>query len=82
MIDASFAKLRDITLSYNLPNQWLKKYGIEQLRVFGQAGNILLWSANKYGIDPEFQNARITSGTGRTLRTGQNAVSFGINLSL
>ncbi|MCW2263102.1 MULTISPECIES: SusC/RagA family TonB-linked outer membrane protein [Sphingobacterium] len=80
VIDASFIKIRDITLSYNLPQNLLKKVLINDLRIFGQIGNIMFWKANKFGIDPEFQGLGSFGGT-RTLRTGQQTISFGANLS-
>ncbi|SMC44365.1 SusC/RagA family TonB-linked outer membrane protein [Pedobacter africanus] len=80
VLDASFAKIRDITLSYSLPNGLLNRWKINQLRVFTQVGNILLWRANNAGIDPEFQTVGSFGGL-RTLRTGQNTISIGANLS-
>ncbi|MDR2282663.1 MAG: SusC/RagA family TonB-linked outer membrane protein [Sphingobacterium sp.] len=80
VLDASFVKIRDLTLSYNLPKELLAPLRISDLRLFGQLGNIMLWKANKYGIDPEFQGLGTFGGT-RALRTGQNTISFGANLS-
>lgn len=47
--DASFIKLREITLGYDLPQ--IK--GIGQARVSVFSRNIMLWTAAKIGIDPE-----------------------------
>lgn len=81
VLDASFAKIRDITLSYRLPDQLLKKFKIDQLRLFAQMGNIMVWKANKFGIDPEFQSSSSGSSGTRSLRTGQNSFSIGANVS-
>ncbi|WP_431294431.1 hypothetical protein [Pedobacter sp. P26] len=82
VVDGSFVKLRDITLSYDLPENVLKQISIHAFRVFAQVGNIMLWKANKYGIDPEFQRQDVEVGGIRSLRTGQNTISVGANISL
>lgn len=48
--DASFIKLREITLSYRIPNL----FGITRNATFSvYTRNIMLWNAAKIGIDPE-----------------------------
>ncbi|GAA4311255.1 SusC/RagA family TonB-linked outer membrane protein [Compostibacter hankyongensis] len=51
--DASFVKLRGVTLTYDFgKSRWLQRSGIEGLRVYGTANN--LWTGSKYsGGDPE-----------------------------
>lgn len=52
--DASFLKIRNIVLGYNLPTQWTKKIGINQAQLRFQVNDPkALWTANKMGIDPE-----------------------------
>ena len=80
VLDASFAKIRDLTLSYSLPTSLLSRWQISQLRVFTQVGNLMLWRANNSGIDPEFQTVGSFGGA-RRLRTGQNTFSIGANVS-
>ena len=54
VIDRSFIKLRNASLSYELPSQWCKKIKVEKVRLSFTAENILLWTPvqNQY-IDPE-----------------------------
>lgn len=50
--DASFLRLKDITLSYDFPKSWLRKANIDRLRVYGSGQNLLTmtqWT----GLDPE-----------------------------
>jgi TonB-linked SusC/RagA family outer membrane protein len=54
VISASSIKLRDITFSYNLPKGIIGKINANDVSFRVQLSNILLWKANKYGIDPEF----------------------------
>ncbi len=58
VVSASYIKLRDITLVYNLPKVLLTRIKTENISLRFQVSNIMLWKANKYDIDPEFQDAR------------------------
>ena len=50
--DGSFFRLKNVTISYQLPQNLLKKAKIEGVRVFASADNI--WTASKFsGMDPE-----------------------------
>lgn len=77
VLNASFLKLRDVTFSYNLPDLLVKKIKADQITFRGQISNLMLWKANKDGIDPEYQDA--ASGT-RSLISGQGTVTFGVNV--
>lgn len=50
--NGSYLRFKNIQLSYNLPQSLLKRFGIEQLRVYLQGQN--LWTITNYtGLDPE-----------------------------
>ena len=50
--NASFLRLKTITLGYRLPNKWISKVGLSSARVYFNGGNLLTFS--KYKIaDPE-----------------------------
>ncbi|MBB2150779.1 SusC/RagA family TonB-linked outer membrane protein [Pedobacter gandavensis] len=53
---ADYIKLRDVTLSYSLANEFLKKNYIQKLRLSFQVQNAWRWSANKQNLDPEVWN--------------------------
>ncbi|WP_252793936.1 SusC/RagA family TonB-linked outer membrane protein [Mucilaginibacter flavidus] len=53
--DASFIRLKNVSLSYHLPVSWLGKYHIRNCRLFVEAQN-LLTITNYKGSDPETQN--------------------------
>ncbi|QQT36995.1 SusC/RagA family TonB-linked outer membrane protein [Sphingobacterium spiritivorum] len=78
VVSASYIKIRDLTFSYALPRSVTGRWKIEGLSVRAGMSNIMLWKANTYGIDPEFQNAKFGS---RSLRMGQNAVNLGVHLT-
>ncbi|TXH23244.1 MAG: SusC/RagA family TonB-linked outer membrane protein [Chitinophagaceae bacterium] len=92
---ASFAKLRDISLMYSLPESISNSLKIEDIRLRLQVSNIMLWKANKYNIDPEFHDARngvrtpytpynalINSGMNtQSFRMGQGSVTVGVHIN-
>lgn len=58
--DASYAAIRDLSIGYRFDKRDLKSLGINNLRVYASAQNLLyLWSGEYKGINPE---ARYTSG--------------------
>ncbi|RPD39359.1 SusC/RagA family TonB-linked outer membrane protein [Chitinophaga barathri] len=75
--DASYLRLKNIQLSYNLPQQWLKAAGIQQLKVFVNAQNWVTFSDFKLG-DPE---RNLTKGNIIDYPIARTATA-GINLTL
>ncbi len=83
--DGSYVRLKNITLGYNLPKSLISKIGINNLRAYVTATNML--TMTKYiGYDPEVSSFNVASDAGRgidisnypTVRT----ITFGINLTL
>jgi TonB-linked SusC/RagA family outer membrane protein len=72
-VDASFVKLRDITLFYDLPKNLVDKVRSQGITLRMQMSNLMVWKANKYGIDPEF--------LGLSIPVNQKTISFGASLS-
>lgn len=58
VLDASYAKLRDLTLAYKLPDAWSKKLSADNITLRVQAANLVLIAANKQGVDPEYYQYR------------------------
>lgn len=79
VVSASFVKLRDVTLSYELPEPSLQWLNLQQLNIFVQSTNYLLWKANKRGLDPEFED--FENGA-RVLPTSRHNYSVGLNITL
>ncbi|NSL88551.1 TonB-dependent receptor [Chitinophaga sp. Mgbs1] len=73
--DASYIKLRSLNIGYSLPASMLKKYKVQQLRLYVAAANLLTISKLK-GLDPE-----VPSET-RGYYPQQRSVNFGVNLTL
>lgn len=76
--NASYAKIREITLSYSLARGLVQRMGAEGLTFRAQVSNLMLWKKNNLGIDPEFQSP---DGY-RNIRTGQGTITVGAHLTL
>ncbi|WP_076931881.1 SusC/RagA family TonB-linked outer membrane protein [Proteiniphilum saccharofermentans] len=50
---ADFFKIKDITLTYNLPKTWISNLHIDNVRIYGQLKNYLTWSKVGDGYDSE-----------------------------
>ncbi|PSL28095.1 SusC/RagA family TonB-linked outer membrane protein [Chitinophaga ginsengisoli] len=72
MVDASFIRLKNASISYAISNNWVRKLHMKDLRVFVLGQNLLTFTGYK-GLDPEVQGLRLP-----TLRT----VSAGVKLEL
>lgn len=78
--DASWIKLRTISLSYNFTGRFVKKAHLDRLSIFANAHNIILWTPFK-GFDPESNSfsagSNIYGYTGLTVPLSQS-YSFGV----
>lgn len=61
--DASYVRLKQLTLSYSLPSKWISKLHLTNVRLYAQGVN--LWTRTRFspGFDPEFI-ANVNFGTG------------------
>lgn len=82
MYDASFVKLRELRLSYSLPQTVVSKIGAEAVRISFIGRNLALWTENPH-FDPE-----VFSFDGNTIVPGVEDMatpstrSFGVNLNI
>lgn len=76
--DADYVKLRNVSLSYNLPKSFADKIRISSAKLTFQMNNIWYWSAAGNDIDPE--TFSLNSGT-RSLPLPKTYL-FGFNLTL
>lgn len=51
-----FIKLRDLTVGYTLPQEWIQQLHLQQVRVDLQVQNVWRWAANDKKLDPEVWN--------------------------
>jgi len=71
MFDADYIKLREISLSYQFPRNWLMK-GVRDLSLSVYSRNLILWTKAKIGVDPEraFQAERSQETRGTQFKQG------------
>lgn len=50
--DASYLKIRSVTLAYNLHGKWMQRAGINQFRIYATGNNLYTWT-DYTGGDPE-----------------------------
>jgi len=74
--DGDFLRLKNITLSYNLPQELLKKISFKAAKVFVQANNIITWTGYQ-GWDPE----QDTGANDVFKYPVSKSVQFGVNLT-
>ncbi|WP_082422588.1 SusC/RagA family TonB-linked outer membrane protein [Aquimarina longa] len=86
--DGSYLRLKNIQLGYNLPKSLMSKIGIDSLRLFLQAKNLITWT--KYsGLDPEINlqsyggdSVNLDIGIDRGAYPVSKSVLLGLNLTL
>lgn len=76
LIGADFFNIRNITLGYTFPNEWMRKASIEKARVYLAADNVALWSKRK-GMDPR----QYIYGQSQANYSAIRTVSFGLSLT-
>jgi hypothetical protein len=84
----SFLRLQDITLSYDLPKQWMRTIGIDGINVYMSCKN-LLTITGWHGWDPEpnmtyqdINGQNRTTGSCYDNRPVMKSVTFGLNINL
>lgn len=80
--DGSYLRVKDITLSYNVQSNFLKKLGINKLQPYFTATNLLTWT-NYKGIDPEVNqwgNSGAIQGIDWGTYPHSKSFVFGINI--
>ncbi len=71
-----FIRLKNLTFGFTMPQEWTKKIGIENVRLFASANNLLTWARYDY-YDPE----AVSNGTAIWGTPPLKTVTFGINVN-
>ena len=81
--DGTYLRIQNISLGYNLPQRWLKKIHIENLKLYANLQNVYTFTVYS-GYDPEIgsynQDALIT-GIDNARYPSPRIYTFGLNLS-
>lgn len=76
LINASYFAIKNITLGYYLPKQWMRAAGLNSVRVFGSFDNVALFT-HLDGMDPQYNFSGSTNYTYAPNKT----ISFGIEVN-
>lgn len=85
MEKGSYFRCKSLIIGYTLPSATLKRFGIDRLRIYGQAVN--LFTVTKYtGLDPELTGSNLGDNSNFGIDFGnypanQKGYNIGINLS-
>jgi hypothetical protein len=83
IIDASYIKLREVSLTYELPKKWIKKtpFGSVSIGVFGN--NLIIWTpgVNAY-VDPEQNSSGASNAQGYEFSSNPSQRNYGFDLKL
>jgi len=52
ILPADNIRLQEVMLGFNLPNKYIKRYGLSSFTMTFQVQNLAFWARNKYHIDP------------------------------
>ncbi|MCD0487781.1 SusC/RagA family TonB-linked outer membrane protein [Pedobacter sp. MC2016-14] len=76
VLDASYVKLRDISIAYSLPTSIIRRLALQQVTIRSNINNLpVIWAANHEGIDPDYGG-----GFTRSSRPKQGTLSFGLDV--
>lgn len=78
--DASYVKLRDVTLNYDFPEYWFEDFFVKQASLSFVAKNLWLIYSGVPNIDPESSFTSNNNGLGQEYAAMPHARSFGFNL--
>ena len=72
LYNGAYLRLKNLTLSYTMPKEWMEKVRINNLQVYFSGENLFVLSSLPSHIDPEVGNSRMYPQT--------STYSFGINI--
>ena len=78
MLNASYLRIKNITIGYTLPQEWTRKMHLNRVRLYVSADNVFEWSGVKPFFDPE--SVTDTSSFGYVYPFSRQ-YSFGLNVT-
>jgi hypothetical protein len=83
VIDASFVKMREISISYQFPSKWLGKtpFGSASLTLFGN--NMFIWTPEENQFaDPEQNSSGSSNVQGFEFTSNPSQRNYGVDLKV
>lgn len=82
LMNLAYARLKNITVGYTLPDVLLSKYHVQKFRIYFSGENLFTIKDKYLPIDPEAFDAATTSGGGFNGRTWPFAKTFSFGLQI
>ena len=79
--DASYLRLKNLTLGYTLPRQLTSKVGVNRFRLYVRAENLFTWT-KYWGYDPEIGTSSYSLGVDYGVYPQARTWTVGFNISL
>ena len=79
--DASYLRLKNISLGYTLPRYITQKVGVDRFRIFVRGENIITWT-KYWGFDPEIGTSSTSMGVDYGVYPQARTWTVGFNISL
>jgi TonB-linked SusC/RagA family outer membrane protein len=77
LYDASYMRVKNVEIGYNISQNWLRKYHVQQARIYVQGLNLLTFDKlGDVNVDPETKN-----GDGASWYPIQRVFNFGIDIT-
>ncbi|MFV0266083.1 MAG: SusC/RagA family TonB-linked outer membrane protein, partial [Draconibacterium sp.] len=77
--DASYVRLKNVEIGYNLNNNLLNKWGISSVRLYINGSNLYTWCNLWQGVDPEFPD--YIANSNREPYPVTSTYNFGFNIN-
>ncbi|GAA4833037.1 TonB-dependent receptor [Algivirga pacifica] len=78
--DGSYLRLKNVQLGYTLPSELVKKAGMQRVRVYASAQNLLTFT-NYSGLDPEISGGALSTGLDYGTYPQARTMMFGANIA-
>lgn len=81
---AAYCRLKNLTISYDLPSAWLRKIGLQKMQVYFSGENLVTFTAMKGMFDPEavfIRNSSTYNDPGKNYPINK-VISFGLIIGL
>lgn len=79
--NGSFFRMKNISVGYTFRGDWMRKAGVDNLRVYASGNNLLTLTKYK-GLDPDFVNTNIWNmGTDSFAYPNTRSVMFGVEFT-
>jgi len=80
--NAAYLKVRNVEISYNIPQRFLKSLRIPSLRVFLNGQNLYTWTKFKMYYDPENINLGVSNFSKQSVYPSSKVYNLGVNIQL